>query len=83
MRMCLQFNPEKRCSAEEAIRHPYVAQFHNPDDEPVAARAVQILIDDNTKYSAADYRERLYREIAKKKKEARRARRKDEAQGGQ
>jgi len=84
MRMCLQFNPEKRCSAEEAIRHPYVAQFHNPDDEPVAARAVQILIDDNTKYSAADYRERLYREIAKKKKEARRARRKDgDGQGGQ
>ena len=81
MRMCLQFNPDKRCSAEEAIRHPYVAQFHNPDDEPVAARAVQILIDDNVKYSAADYRERLYREIAKKKKEARRARRKDDGAG--
>ena len=59
----------------------YVAQFHNADDEPVAARAVQIMIDDNVKYSAADYRERLYREIAKKKKEARRARRKDDVGG--
>ena len=31
----LQFNPEKRLSAEEALEHPYVAQFHNEDDEPV------------------------------------------------
>jgi len=30
MRMCLQFNPDKRCSAEEAIRHPYVAQRAAP-----------------------------------------------------
>ena len=75
MRMCLQFNPDKRCTAEEALRHPYVAQFHNPDDEPVADRPVQIVIDDNTKYHAADYRERLYREINRKKKEARRKQR--------
>ena len=29
----LEFNPNKRISAEEALRHPYLAQFHNPADE--------------------------------------------------
>lgn len=49
MRQCLQFNPHKRISAEEALRHPYVSQFHNADDEPAATTPVRIKIDDNTK----------------------------------
>ena len=72
MRLCLQFNPDKRLTAEDALRHPYVAQFHNIDEEPIASRPVQIAIDDNTKYTAEDYRKRLYSEIQKKKKTARR-----------
>jgi len=36
------------------------------------ARPIEIAIDDNTKLSASDYRERLYREISQKKKDARR-----------
>jgi mitogen-activated protein kinase 15 len=54
------------------LKHPYVAQFHNEKDEPSAPAPLQIVVDDNTKYSAADYRDRLYREIIKKKKEVRR-----------
>jgi len=76
MQKCMHFNPLKRCTVDEAISHPYVAQFHNPAEEQTAAVPIEIVINDNTKYSAADYRERLYREIAKKKKEARK-RRKD------
>jgi len=30
----LHFNPNKRLSADQALKHPYVAQFHNPDEEP-------------------------------------------------
>jgi|Transcript_15665 mitogen-activated protein kinase 15 len=76
----LHFNPEKRISAEEALRHPYVAQFSNPDDEPVADRTITIPIDDNTKYSIQQYRERLYLEIVKKKKLIReKLRKKEEA----
>lgn len=30
----LQFNPDKRVCAADALKHPYVAEFHNPDDEP-------------------------------------------------
>ena len=49
MHKLLQFNPDKRLTAEEALQHPYVAQFHNPDDEPVAAGPITISVDDNKK----------------------------------
>uniref|UniRef100_A0A7S2V2D6 Mitogen-activated protein kinase n=1 Tax=Fibrocapsa japonica TaxID=94617 RepID=A0A7S2V2D6_9STRA len=66
------FNPDRRLSAEQSLAHPYVAEFHNPDDEPVfPGGPVMIAIDDNTKLSAADYRDRLYREINNRRKEAR------------
>lgn len=68
----LQFNPNKRLTAEQALKHPYVAQFHNPDDEPVCGKIIYIPIDDNTKLSMREYRDRLYQEIARKKKEQRR-----------
>ena len=67
----MHFNPEKRISAEEALQHPYCVQFYNPDDEQVAGRTITITIDDNTKYSISQYRDRLYLEIVKKKKEIR------------
>ena len=68
---CLAFNPDKRITAEEALRHPYVVQFHNPADEPVSKKIVTIPIDDNTKYSISEYRDKLYSEIIKRKKELR------------
>ncbi|RHY32003.1 hypothetical protein DYB32_002973 [Aphanomyces invadans] len=67
IRQCLH-----RISADDAIKHPFVTQFHVDKDEPVATAPCQIVVDDNTKFSAADYRDRLYREIIKKKKEVRR-----------
>lgn len=68
----LQFNPNKRINAEEALRHPYVAQFHNPADEPYCDHVITIPINDNTKYSISEYRDKLYAEIVKRKKELRR-----------
>eukprot|EP00793_Prasinoderma_coloniale_P003238 PRCOL_00005873-RA len=79
LRRLLQFNPHKRLSAEEALRHPYVAQFHNPADEPACDRIITIPIDDNTKYSIGEYRDKLYAEIVKRKKELRRRMREKEA----
>lgn len=56
MQKLLQFNPQKRLTAEEALRHPYVAHFHNPEDEPVAAGPITIPVDDNKKVmTTADY----------------------------
>jgi len=68
----LQFNPEKRITAEEALRHPYLAQFHNPADEPLCDHRILIPVDDNIKYSVQEYREKLYSEIVQRKKELRR-----------
>lgn len=67
----LQFNPDKRLTAEEALAHPYVAQFHNEDDEPICTRSINITMDDNHKFSIREYREKLYSDIHKRKKELR------------
>ena len=73
MHQCLMFNPSKRCKAEDALRHPFVAEFHNPDDEPTFLNGpCSIAIQDNKKLSAGDYRDKLYREIKERRKEARR-----------
>lgn len=32
----LTFNPNRRVSVEEALKHPYLAQYYDPTDEPVA-----------------------------------------------
>ncbi|EAS03289.2 extracellular response kinase (macronuclear) [Tetrahymena thermophila SB210] len=63
----LQFNPKKRITAEQALSHPYVRQFHNPNDEPVCGRIIQIPLDDNKKYSMRFYRDKLYYEISPRK----------------
>ena len=67
----LRFNPNKRFTAEQALEHPYVSEFHNIDDEPSCERVIEIAIDDNTKFSIREYRDKLYQEIMKKKKEQR------------
>merc|ERR1719183_1052652 len=77
LRLCLNFNPAKRISAKDALRHPYAVQFHNPEDEFDCDRVIRIPIDDNTKLTVQDYRERLYNEVLKKKKEQRRSHRRN------
>ncbi|KAG1452737.1 hypothetical protein G6F56_007741 [Rhizopus delemar] len=32
----LTFNPVKRITVEEALSHPYLEPYHDPDDEPIA-----------------------------------------------
>ncbi len=32
----LTFNPHKRIKVEEALAHPYLEQYYDPADEPVA-----------------------------------------------
>jgi len=73
LRRLLKFNPNKRITAEEVLQHPYVSQFHNDAEEPVFPNPpIRIALDDNTKYTVSEYRERLYKEIIRRKKEIRR-----------
>jgi len=65
LRKLLMFNPEHRITAEQALEHPYLSQFHNGDEEPSCEKEIKIPIDDNKKLSVAAYREELYTSIIK------------------
>lgn len=41
----LQFNPARRITVDDALKHPYLATLHQPDDEPVSEKV--FLFDDN------------------------------------
>jgi mitogen-activated protein kinase 15 len=73
LRQTLQFNPNKRITAEEALSHPFVAQFHNPSEEPCCIKEIKIAIDDDHKFSITEYRTHLYNDILLKAKEVKRA----------
>ena len=34
LRRLLHFSPKERCTAQEALEHPYLADYHDVDDEP-------------------------------------------------
>jgi len=72
LRKLLQFNPDKRLTAEQALAHPYLAQFHCPEDEPSCPRPIRISMDDDTRFTISAYRKNLYRIIIQRRKELRR-----------
>jgi mitogen-activated protein kinase 15 len=67
----LQFNPNKRITVLEALQHPYVADFHEEDKETIYGKRAIIPIEDNIKLSSKEYRQMIYDDITKKKKENR------------
>jgi len=71
----LSFNPNKRYSAVDALEHPYVAAFHNPEEEYSSDHKIEISIDDNQKRSIDEYRGKLYEDIVRRKQEKAAARR--------
>ena len=69
----LQFNPNKRINVIDALEHPYVADFHEQyaETEIACEKPIQISIDDNVKYTVKEYKQKLYDDILKRKKEVR------------
>ncbi len=55
-RKLLVFNPSKRLTVQQALAHPYVAQFHDASQEPPCPRIIVLPISDNTKYTVQEYR---------------------------
>lgn len=74
MQMCFQFNPARRPTARELLRHPFVVAFHDDRKEPDAPGPIRLPVDDNIKYTVDDYRNRLYFEIVKRHNEVRQTR---------
>ncbi|CAF99377.1 unnamed protein product, partial [Tetraodon nigroviridis] len=60
LRGLLVFNPDKRLTAEQALRHPYVARFHSPAKEPALDHDVVLPVDDAVQLSVVQYRNKLY-----------------------
>lgn len=56
-------NPNKRLNVQEALEHPYLAQFHKDSNEPVCKKRIEIPIDDNKKFSIREYRMKIYYDI--------------------
>jgi mitogen-activated protein kinase 15 len=63
----LQFNPEKRINAQQALEHPYLEQFHSPEEEISCPRIIQVPLNDNQKLTPETYRNELYQKIIKVK----------------
>ena len=73
MMKCLAFNPKRRISAQKSLEHKWFENFHDPSQEPSCDRVVNIPLDDNIKLKVADYRDKLYDQVLKKKKDQRRS----------
>eukprot|EP00178_Gracilaria_changii_P025672 TRINITY_DN79015_c0_g1_i1.p1 TRINITY_DN79015_c0_g1~~TRINITY_DN79015_c0_g1_i1.p1 ORF type:complete len:364 (-),score=57.83 TRINITY_DN79015_c0_g1_i1:128-1219(-) len=67
----LTFNHKKRYTWEQSLEHPYVSQFHDEETEPIFTGEISLPIDDNHKFSIQEYRNSLYEDIRKRKKEQR------------
>ncbi|XP_017771950.1 PREDICTED: putative serine/threonine-protein kinase C05D10.2 [Nicrophorus vespilloides] len=60
----LFFNPSKRLTAQQALKHPYVSKFHDPDQEIDMPCTVTIPFNDDIRLSVDDYRNKLYEIMA-------------------
>ncbi|GME90205.1 unnamed protein product [[Candida] boidinii] len=64
----LTFNPKKRLTVEQALEHPYVSFYHEPNDEPIAEKIPDDFFDfDKRKdeLSLMELKKMLYDEIMK------------------
>jgi len=69
----LQFNPQKRLGAAQALAHPYFAELHDPDDEPDCASAFDFKHEMNqSNLSEAATRACVFEEISKLQRTRRR-----------
>jgi len=65
LKLCFQYNPAKRFLASEALTHPYLGSYHNPDSEPAYPHdKVELSIPDEEFGTAVEYRDHV-RLIAK------------------
>ncbi|CAK89071.1 unnamed protein product (macronuclear) [Paramecium tetraurelia] len=62
----LVFNPQKRLTVEQALAHPYMAEFAGSEEETVIDFPVQTFMDDNVQYSIEEYMTALYQHINQK-----------------
>lgn len=62
LKLMLQYNPQKRMAAEEALTHPHLGSFHDPDGEPACVTVPKLSIHDDQMPPASRYRDQIYAE---------------------
>lgn len=71
LKKLLIFNPANRLTADQVLKHKYLKEFHNTEQEINCDHIIAIPMNDNKKFSIKEYREALYNDISQKKKEER------------
>ncbi|OHS93308.1 Extracellular signal-regulated kinase 2 [Tritrichomonas foetus] len=69
----ISFNPADRPTAEECLKHPYVAQFHNEKKEIEAPEKIYMALPDSQHFTAREYRNQIYKEAIKEQDTKRKA----------
>jgi len=60
----LTFDPKKRLTVDQALKHPYLATYHDPDDEPVVSSMDSKYFEfDDRNPSKDELKELLYAEV--------------------
>jgi len=57
----LVLDPEKRITVDAALAHPYLAQLHDPDDEPISSKLFDDDFDEES-IQLPDFREFIFKE---------------------
>lgn len=67
VQLLVQFNPDKRLTADEALEHPFIGHFHNPDSEILHpschSSGIALELNDDLQYDLSAYRDRVYADI--------------------
>jgi len=60
LQVVLQMNPHKRLTTQEALEHPHMGNFHNPDDEPSFGRRISLPVPDHQLLTSTRYQIQIY-----------------------
>eukprot|EP00933_Yihiella_yeosuensis_P034871 TRINITY_DN28372_c0_g1_i1.p1 TRINITY_DN28372_c0_g1~~TRINITY_DN28372_c0_g1_i1.p1 ORF type:complete len:217 (-),score=39.13 TRINITY_DN28372_c0_g1_i1:278-853(-) len=66
----LNFNPDKRPSAELALANAFLDKFYHQEAEPLCDKVIRLPIADGTKMKVNDYRAQIFELIHQRKKQA-------------
>ncbi|CAD8151754.1 unnamed protein product [Paramecium pentaurelia] len=59
IRQCLNWNPQKRMTIDEALKHQLMKEFANTEDEKTLKSIIKIPFNENKKLTIKDYRDKI------------------------